>query len=284
MTNFSCAIMKYMCAIMAFGFLVTALLPSSLLMDRHEIINPVVPQWALRMIYAANFLFLGSISYGLQTRKPIYWRLIPFLLTGFFLSLAVGIVWSSVRHPQPVLPFVFMLGFFLIGMLFFILWWQKQKDYFVDPTRSKAVGTINHMKVLRSSRPIPLELPMLKGFMYLCALAALGDLATALIPMSFFPQHVEIIPEWIGRAVFMANFLLFGTISYGIYTRKEIFWRITPILIVIPFLSDLIVSLWAPDQGLQYWLPIGLMIGFIIIGELFFVAWWRKQKIYFSEC
>jgi len=24
------------------------------------------------------------------------------------------------------------------------------------------------------------------------------------------------------------------------------------------------------------------MIGFIIIGELFFVAWWRKQKKYFS--
>ncbi len=64
---------------------------------------------------------------------------------------------------------------------------------------------------------------MIKGFMYLCALAALGDLATALLPMSFFPPHVEIIPEWLGRAVSIANFLLFGTMAYGIYTRKVIF-------------------------------------------------------------
>src|SRR5579872_1536391 len=121
MTSFkySSAIMKYMCAIMSLGSLVAALLPSSLLMDPHEIINPVMPQWVTQMIYAMDFLILGSISYGLHTRRRVYWRLIPFLLVGFFLSIVLEIVWSSVRHSQPVLPFVFMLGFFVIGMLLF---------------------------------------------------------------------------------------------------------------------------------------------------------------------
>jgi hypothetical protein len=104
----------------------------------------------------------------------------------------------------------------------------------------------------------------------LCALGTLGYLVAALLPMQFFPQHVGVIPEWIGRAIFIATSLVFGTIYYGIHTRKPIFWRIIPTLIVIFFLSHLIGGFWTVRPS-PPWFPIVfswflmMIAGFIIL-------------------
>jgi hypothetical protein len=113
---------------MAFGFLISALLATS------SIVAPqrtIAPEWVVRAIYFLDFLLLGGIFYGLQTRKTIYWKLIPVLLGIFLLSFVIGSLWSIIQLSLPWVPFVFVIVLIFIGSLFFGAWWRKQKNYFV---------------------------------------------------------------------------------------------------------------------------------------------------------
>ena len=122
----------------------------------------------------------------------------------------------------------------------------------------------------------------MKYFMYLCAAMALGCLVSALIPMSIVPKHTATAPEWVGRAIYIGDFLLLGTMFYGMQKRKPIYWRLIPILMTIYLLSVAMTALWTFSQLSLPWSPIVFTFVFIFIGLLFFIAWWRNQKSYFA--
>jgi hypothetical protein len=139
-------------------------------------------------------------------------------------------------------------------------------------------------RTLRSQcqAPTPLEWSM-KHFKFFCAAMALGSLVSALIPMSILPQHTAATPEWVGRAIFIVDFLLLGTMLYGVQTRKPIYWRLIPILMMIYLLlSVLIPTLWSFVRLSLPWPPVVFIIVFIFVGALFFITWWQNQKSYFA--
>jgi hypothetical protein len=121
---------KYCCAILALAYLVTALLPAHLLVPQHSGLKATVPEWVGRALSIADFLLLAAMFYGVQKRKPIYWRLIPVLLGIFLLSVVIPTLWSLIRLSLPWAPFMFIVVFFFIGALFFGAWWRNQKNYF----------------------------------------------------------------------------------------------------------------------------------------------------------
>lgn len=116
---------KYFCAIMALASLVSAFLPA-----QHNDVRAVAPEWVGRAIFIVDFLLLSTMFYGIQTRKPIFWKLIPALLAMLLLSSVVPALWSLVQLSLPWLPFMFIIAFIFIGSLFFIAWWRKQRSYF----------------------------------------------------------------------------------------------------------------------------------------------------------
>jgi hypothetical protein len=122
----------------------------------------------------------------------------------------------------------------------------------------------------------------MKYFKYLCAAMALGSLAGALIPTSIVPQHTATAPEWVGRAIYTGDFLLLGTVFYGMQKRKPIYWRLIPVLMAIYLLSVAIPTLWTVSRLSLPWFPFIVTFVFIFIGLLFFIAWWRNQKSYFA--
>jgi len=122
----------------------------------------------------------------------------------------------------------------------------------------------------------------MKYFMYLCAAMALGSLGSAIVPMSIVPQNTATAPEWVGRAIYVGDFLLLGTMFYGMQKREPIYWRLIPVLMAIYLLSVAIPALWTLSRLSLPWFPIIVTLVFIFIGLLFFIAWWRNQKSYFA--
>jgi hypothetical protein len=116
---------------MALGSLVGALIPMSIVPQHIA----TVPEWVGRALYTADFLFLGTMFYGLQRPKPIYWKLIPVLMVIFLLSVLISTLWSAFRLSLPLLPFMILVVFMFVGLLVFIAWWRKQKNYFESPQR-----------------------------------------------------------------------------------------------------------------------------------------------------
>jgi hypothetical protein len=118
-------LLKFCCAVLALGCLVSALIPTSIA-PQH---TATAPAWVGRAVSTADFLLLGIVLYGVETRKPIYWRLIPILLAIFLLSVLIPTLWSLIRLSLPWLPFVCIIVFIFVGVLFFIAWWRNQKSY-----------------------------------------------------------------------------------------------------------------------------------------------------------
>jgi hypothetical protein len=121
---------KYCCASLALLYLVNAFLPTHFTVAQHSRVEAITPEWAGRMISTAYFLFLGAISYGVQQRKPIYWRLIPVLLGIYLLGVFVPALWTFSQLHLPWLPFLFIGGVMFIAFLVFIAWWRNQRRYF----------------------------------------------------------------------------------------------------------------------------------------------------------
>jgi hypothetical protein len=122
----------------------------------------------------------------------------------------------------------------------------------------------------------------MKYFKYLCAAMALSCLVSALIPMSIVPQHTATAPEWLGRVIYIGDFLLLGTMFYGMQKRKPIYWRLIPVLMAIYLLSVVVPALWTLSRLSLPWFPIIFTFVFIFIVLLFFIAWWRNQRSYFA--
>jgi hypothetical protein len=122
---------KYICAIVALIHLVIALLPTHFIGPHHSAAAAVAPQWIGRAVSAVDFLLVGTIFYGLQTRKPVYWRLIPVLLTIYLLSELIAPLWTAILRGLPWLPFLFIFVFIIVGMLAFVARWRKRRNYFV---------------------------------------------------------------------------------------------------------------------------------------------------------
>lgn len=122
---------KYCCATIALTYLVTALLPTNFIAPSPSWAGAVGPEWIGRAISTVYFLLLGTIFYGLQRRRPIYWRLIPILLTTYLLGVAIPALWTYIRLELPWRPFLIIFVFIFIGMLGFMAWWRNQKNHFV---------------------------------------------------------------------------------------------------------------------------------------------------------
>ena len=123
-------VVKYCCALTALSYLVAALLPAHLLGNQPNGINSTAPEWIGRTLFFAYFLLLGTVTFGIQTRKPIYWKLIPILLGIFLLSIVIGALWSFILLSLPWIPFMFVVVVIFIGALFFGGWWRNQRSYF----------------------------------------------------------------------------------------------------------------------------------------------------------
>jgi hypothetical protein len=125
--------------------------------------------------------------------------------------------------------------------------------------------------------------PLKKGV----ALMALLYLMSAVLPASLFGRHgdPQLVPGWVGRAIFIADALVFGAIFYGLMKRKPIFWTLIPILLGAYLASFVIGSFWSIRHLANYshvpWFPIYLMYVILVSGFIVFVLWWRKQKSYF---
>lgn len=127
---------KYICVIAALIYLVIAFLPTHFMGPQHSAAGAVAPQWIGRAVSAVDFLLIGAMFYGMQTRKPVYWRLIPILLLIYLLSGVIAPLWTAILRGLPVLPFIFIVVFIFVGMLVFVTWWRNQKDYFAAGARS----------------------------------------------------------------------------------------------------------------------------------------------------
>jgi hypothetical protein len=120
---------KYCCAILAVIYLVLALLPTNVINPHHIVIGPT-PVWLGRAISIADFLLLATVFYGMHTRRPIYWVLIPILIMLYVLSILIPSLWTLVWLSLPWQPFIIVVVLFLIGMIVFCAWWRKQREYF----------------------------------------------------------------------------------------------------------------------------------------------------------
>lgn len=122
---------KWGCAIVALAYLATAFLPTHVIAPQPSWAGTVAPELIGRAIPIVDFLLVGIMFYGMHTRKPVCWRLIPILMAIFLLSVAIPTLWTAIRRGLPLLPFLFIFVFIFVGMLAFVVWWRKQKGYFV---------------------------------------------------------------------------------------------------------------------------------------------------------
>ena len=119
-------LLKYGSAILALIYLVYAFLPS-----QHSTAGEMYPEWLARTTSFVLFLLFGVISYGLQMRRPFYWRLIPALVGTILLCTTIG----GLSKPPPNISipwFLYLLVAIAAVAIFlaFIAWWRNQKDYF----------------------------------------------------------------------------------------------------------------------------------------------------------
>ena len=124
---------KYICAIVALIHLAVVFLmflPTHVIAPQHSEAGRVVPEWIGRVVLAVDFLLIGTMFYGMQVRKPIYWRLIPILMTIYLLSGVIAPLWTAIRRGLPLLPFLSIVVFIFVAMAVFITWWRNQKSYF----------------------------------------------------------------------------------------------------------------------------------------------------------
>lgn len=126
---------KYICAIVAVVSLVITLLPPYFTGHQHIATGAVAPQWIGRAVSAVDFLLIGTAFYGMQTRKPAYWRLIPILVLIYLLSGVIAPLWTAIIRGLPVLPFISIFVFIFVGMFVFLAWWRNQKNYFAVGAR-----------------------------------------------------------------------------------------------------------------------------------------------------
>jgi hypothetical protein len=124
----------------------------------------------------------------------------------------------------------------------------------------------------------------MKSFKKACILLALAYLVAALFPLHLLvAQQNAVVPDWVGRALYFAYFLLFSTVAYGVQTRKSIYWRLIPALLVIFFLSFIVGATWTFIHLSLPWIPLILtFVPCIVIGGFIFSGWWRKQAGYFA--
>jgi hypothetical protein len=121
---------KYCCAAVAFSYLVSAFLPMHLNVAQHSGAAKSTPEWLARAIPFADFLLLGTIFYGLQRPRPIFWKIIPVLMIIYLLSVVIPPLWTLISRSLPWVPFIFIIVLFFVGALFFLVWWRNQKSYF----------------------------------------------------------------------------------------------------------------------------------------------------------
>ena len=127
----------------------------------------------------------------------------------------------------------------------------------------------------------------MKSIKYGCAFLALVYLVYALLPSHFImTQHSrveEIFPEWFGRVIDIVLVCLYGAISYALYKRTPLYWRLIPFLVGILLLCVFIPAIWTLHQLSMPWFPLmfAILAGFIAF--LAFIAWWRNQRDYFSN-
>ncbi|MFZ3350117.1 MAG: hypothetical protein WA268_04525 [Xanthobacteraceae bacterium] len=117
-------VFKYLCAIAALAYLANAFFPMP------PGAPQVVPAWVGRAALAVNCLLLGTISFGIQIRKPIYWKFIPVLMAIYLLWNFIVPLFDLISLSLPWLPFVSIIVFAVIGFLVFMAWWRNQKYYF----------------------------------------------------------------------------------------------------------------------------------------------------------
>jgi RHS repeat-associated protein len=120
--------LKWGCAILALAYLVAAFFPTHVAAPQQ---SWTAKEWVGRAIYIVNFLLVSAMFYGMQTRKPVYWRLIPILMILYLLSVLIPMLWTAIRLEFSLLPFLFICIITFFGMLAFVAWWRKQKSYFV---------------------------------------------------------------------------------------------------------------------------------------------------------
>ena len=122
---------KYCCAFLALVYFVYAFLPSRLVVAELSGAEAITPEWVGRAFSIEYSLLFSAMFYGIQTRKRIFWRLIPVLLGILLLSVVIPAFWGLFRLSLPWVPFIFVVVFILISLLIFIAWWRSQKNYFV---------------------------------------------------------------------------------------------------------------------------------------------------------
>jgi hypothetical protein len=120
---------------------------------------------------------------------------------------------------------------------------------------------------------------------YGCALLALVYLVYALLPSSFFANfHAPMVhwaPEWFSRTHSFINFLIFGTIAYGLQKRAPVFWRLIPALIFIFLLMFFISALLTVIEFSWPLLPFLFFMLVVFIGVACLYPQWQKQRGYF---
>ena len=124
-------VFKYCCAMLALAYLVGAALPYTQPSGAPQ----TAPVWVGRAALAMNALLFCVMFLGMQSRRPVFWRLIPVLMTMFLLINTIGPIWSMIQLSQPWLPFLSVVIFIVIGLLVFMVWWRRQKSYFEARSR-----------------------------------------------------------------------------------------------------------------------------------------------------
>jgi hypothetical protein len=123
----------------------------------------------------------------------------------------------------------------------------------------------------------------MKLFKYSCAALGLSYLISALLPASIIvTQPTAVTSEWVGRLIYIGDFLLLSAMIYGVQKRTPIYWKLIPGLLGVFLLSVVIGTLWSLIALSMPWVPFTFIITFIFIGFLAFIAWWRNQKSYFA--
>ena len=120
----------------------------------------------------------------------------------------------------------------------------------------------------------------MKRFQYGCALSAIGYFLAAAMPVFLTITHRGANASLRGALVPLTASLLLVMISFGVHSRKRIFWRVIPVL-AAAFLLDVTVppSLYMAHRSEPY---MPLVVAMIAIFGLF-LAWWRYQREYFSS-
>lgn len=117
-----------------------------------------------------------------------------------------------------------------------------------------------------------------------CAFLAVLYLVWALLPYSLLgmPRAVQLSPEWVSRATFLAWSLLFGAVFYGLKKRTPIYWKLIPLLIGVYAAANFAGAAWSTERLSKPLAPF-LFGGIAIIGAFtVFLLWWRKQWSFFA--